>query len=72
MQIALPVIESFGPVFLYMSIIFVILGLLSFGWLVIHVEHSRHRSIEKMVLALVLGSIFIGFGIHFFLLSGGT
>ncbi|NHJ12850.1 MAG: hypothetical protein EAX95_04200 [Candidatus Thorarchaeota archaeon] len=72
MQIVPAFAQSFGPVFLSLSIIFIVLGLISFGWLVVHVEHSRHRSVQKMLLALVLGSIFIGFGIHFFLLSGGA
>ncbi|MHA2378795.1 MAG: hypothetical protein ACXADO_04320 [Candidatus Thorarchaeota archaeon] len=53
------------------SLIFIFLGLFSFGWLVIHVDHSRHRSTLRMILAISLGSILIGFGIHFLLLSLG-
>ncbi|MFQ5832018.1 MAG: hypothetical protein ACE5H4_04915 [Candidatus Thorarchaeota archaeon] len=56
---------------LYVSVIFILLGLFSFGWLVVHVEHSRHRSTLRMILAIGLGSILIGFGIHFLLLSIG-
>lgn len=57
---------------LSISILFLILGVFAFGWLVVHVEYSRHRSILKMLFALVIGSILLGFGIHFFLLSGGS
>ena len=58
--------------FLSLSILFIILGIFAIGWLVVHVEHSRHRSIMKMLFALVIGCILLGFGIHFFLLSGGA
>jgi len=56
---------------LSISILFIFLGLFSFGWLVVHVEHSRHRSMARMILAIALGAILIGFGIHFLLLSLG-
>ncbi|MFW9800181.1 MAG: hypothetical protein ACFFD9_07090 [Candidatus Thorarchaeota archaeon] len=56
---------------LSISIIFILLGLFSFGWLVVHVKHSRHRSTLRMALATTIGSILIGFGIHFLLLSIG-
>jgi len=57
---------------IYLAVIFVALGLMSFGWLVIHVEHGRHFSKMKAAFALILGALFIGFGLHFLLLSGGA
>lgn len=56
---------------LSISIVFFFLGLFSFGWLVVHIEHSRHRSLARTAMAIVLGAILIGFGLHFFLLSLG-
>ncbi|MHA1588844.1 MAG: hypothetical protein ACTSV9_08750 [Candidatus Thorarchaeota archaeon] len=62
------IVESLN---IYIAFIFVAFGLISFGWLVVHVEHGRHFSMIKAALALILGALFIGFGIHFLLLSGG-
>lgn len=59
------------PNLLYVSLLLILFGIFAFGWLVIHIEHSRHRSTTKVALALILGAILIGFGIHFFLLAGG-
>jgi hypothetical protein len=56
---------------LSISLVFIFLGLFSFGWLVVHVEHSRHRSMARMIMAIAIGAILIGFGIHFLLLSLG-
>ena len=56
---------------LYVSLLLILLGIFALGWLIIHVEHSRHRSTIKVALALIVGALLIGFGIHFFLLSGG-
>jgi TRAP-type C4-dicarboxylate transport system permease small subunit len=53
------------------SLILIFLGVFAFGWLVVHVEHSRHRSAVKIALALILGAIMIGFGLHFFLIASG-
>ncbi len=54
------------------SMVFIILGLMSLGWLVVHIEAGRHQSNLKVAFALILGAIFIGFGIHFYLLSSGV
>lgn len=59
------------PNLFYVSLILILFGIFAFGWLVIHIEHSRHRSIVKVALAVILGAILIGFGLHFFLLAGG-
>ncbi|TFF96261.1 hypothetical protein EU546_01760 [Candidatus Thorarchaeota archaeon] len=62
----------FESLFLPFSIIFIILGIIAFGWLIVHVEQSRHYSIIRIALSLVLGAFLLGFGIHFLLLSFGT
>ncbi len=54
------------------SVVFLFFGLLAFGWLAVHVEHARHYSRIKIIFAMVLGAIFIGYGIHFLLLSFGA
>ncbi len=56
---------------LSISILFIFLGLFSLGWLGVHIEHSRHRSTARTIMALALGAILLGFGIHFLLLSLG-
>ncbi|TFG11969.1 hypothetical protein EU537_10860 [Candidatus Thorarchaeota archaeon] len=63
---------TFESSFIYLSIVFIAFGLLSFGWLGVHVEHARHFSKIKAALALIVGSLFIGFGIHFLLLYTGA
>jgi TRAP-type C4-dicarboxylate transport system permease small subunit len=62
-----------GPLtnLLYVSLLLIFFGIFAFGWLVVHVEHSRHRSTMKIALAVILGAILIGFGLHFFLIASG-
>ncbi|MHA2141827.1 MAG: hypothetical protein ACXADC_06505 [Candidatus Thorarchaeota archaeon] len=60
-----------SPNLLYVSLLLILFGIFAFGWLVVHMEHSRHRSTVKVVLAMILGAVLIGFGLHFFLLAGG-
>lgn len=62
---------TFESLFLPISIIFIFFGIFAFGWLVVHVEHARHFSRYKVIFALVLGALFIGFGVHFILLAAG-
>ncbi|MFW9918516.1 MAG: hypothetical protein ACFFED_02885 [Candidatus Thorarchaeota archaeon] len=57
--------------FFYFALFFILFGLFAIGWLVVHVEHARHFSKFKVVSALILGAIFLGFGIHFLLLTFG-
>ena len=64
-----PTLES---MFLPFSLIFIFFGIFAFGWLVVHVEHARHFSRFKVVFALILGALFLGFGIHFMLLAAGV
>ncbi|MGY5871369.1 MAG: hypothetical protein RTV72_03900 [Candidatus Thorarchaeota archaeon] len=64
-------LQSFeSNLFLY-SAIFIFFGLFAIGWLVIHIEHGRHLSRMKVALSGALGAIFLGFGVHFLLLSMG-
>ncbi len=53
------------------SLVFIFLGLFAMGWLIVHVEYSRHYSWFKITSALVIGSIFLGFGFHFLLIYLG-
>ncbi|MDF1540893.1 MAG: hypothetical protein P1Q69_18495 [Candidatus Thorarchaeota archaeon] len=62
---------TFESLFLPIALIFIFFGIFAFGWLVVHVEHARHFSRFKVIFALILGALFIGFGIHFILLAAG-
>jgi len=62
----------FATLFLPLGIIFILLSLVAFGWLVIHVEHSRHFSKTKALLAGIIGSFFMGLGLQFVLLWFGA
>jgi hypothetical protein len=64
-----PTIES---LFLPFSLFFLFFGIFAIGWLIVHVEHARHFSRFKVIFALVLGALFLGFGIHFLLLAVGA
>ncbi len=58
--------------FFPLSIVFFVFGLFAFGWLVVHVEHSRHFSKTKAALALIIGSVFFGLGFEFLMLWMGV
>lgn len=58
--------------FLYFALIFLFFGIFAFGWLVVHVEHSRHFSKFKVAASLILGSLFIGFALNFLLMTFGV
>lgn len=62
---------GFMTLYGYISIAFIIFGLFAVGWLIVHVEYSRHFSWFKVVSAGMLGMFFLGFGIHFILLAFG-
>ncbi|MFO7835812.1 MAG: hypothetical protein R6V83_04085 [Candidatus Thorarchaeota archaeon] len=57
--------------FIYISILFFVMGLFAFGWLAVHVEHGRHFSNSRVFFATVLGSLLLGFAFHFLLLAYG-
>lgn len=65
------ILPSFDSNFILFSAIFIFLGIFAVGWLVIHIEHGRHVSKMKVLFSGILGAIFLGFGIHFLLLSFG-
>ncbi|UCE11151.1 MAG: hypothetical protein JSW61_04220 [Candidatus Thorarchaeota archaeon] len=60
---------GFEALYGYISLAFILFGIFAIGWLIIHVEYSRHFSWFKVISAAVLGSLFLGFGIHFLILS---
>jgi hypothetical protein len=64
-------LQSFESTIFLFSAVFLFFGIFAFSWLVIHIEHGRHFSRMKVVSALGLGAILIGFGIHFLLVSMG-
>jgi len=64
-------LQTFESNFFLFSAIFIFLGIFAIGWLVVHIEHGRHLSKMKVFFSGILGAIFLGFGIHFLLLSFG-
>ena len=60
--------QLFEGYLIWVALTFIVLSLVSFSWMVVHVEHARHFSKYKVLFALVLGSLLMGFGIHFLLL----
>ncbi len=62
----------FATLFFPLAIVFIALGLIAFGWLVVHVEHSRHFSTAKVVIAGIIGAFFVGLGLQFLLLWMGA
>jgi hypothetical protein len=64
-------LQSFESTIFLFSAIFLFFGIFAFGWLFIHIEHGRHFSRVKVVSAVILGAILLGFGIHFLLVSLG-
>ncbi len=63
---------DFLTLFLPFALVFIGFGLFAFGWMVIHVEHSRHFSKTKVAFAAIIGSVFLGLGIQFLLLWIGV
>jgi TRAP-type C4-dicarboxylate transport system permease small subunit len=61
----------FEGTYLWYAIIFILIGLGTFGWLVIHIEGGRHQSNLKVAFAIILGALFLGMGLHFYLLASG-
>jgi hypothetical protein len=51
--------------------IFFGLGVVSLLVLVLHTQYGRETSIRLTVITILLGSIFLGFSFHFFLLQAG-
>jgi hypothetical protein len=64
-------LQSFESTSFLFSAIFLLCGIFAYGWLFVHIEHGRHFSRMKVLSALALGAILLGFGIHLLLLSLG-
>ncbi len=64
-------LQNFESTIFIFSLIFLFFGIFAFGWLVVHIERGRHFSRLRVISALSIGAILVGFGIHFLLLSLG-
>ncbi|UCD02091.1 MAG: hypothetical protein JSV23_03485 [Promethearchaeota archaeon] len=51
--------------------IFLIIGLTSLTILIIYTKYGREVSVRLSIISIVIASIFLGFAIHFFLLTWG-
>ncbi|MFX1239374.1 MAG: hypothetical protein ACFE8P_16860 [Promethearchaeota archaeon] len=51
--------------------IFLVIGLVSLGVLVVYSKYGREVSIRLSIITIIAASIFIGFGFHFILLNYG-
>jgi hypothetical protein len=61
-------LQLFEGALIWVSVAFIALSLVSFSWMVVHVEHARHFSKFKVFFSVLLGSVLMGFGLHFLLL----
>ncbi len=69
-----PIEELFeGPsiVLWVLAWVFFGIGMVSLLILVLYTKYGREISIRLSVITILLGSIFLGFSIHFFLLQAG-
>ncbi len=60
--------QLFEGYLIWVALAFIALSVFAFAWMVVHVEHARHFSKFKAFFALILGSLLMGFGLHFLLL----
>ncbi|MEE9378254.1 MAG: hypothetical protein V3V33_09475 [Candidatus Lokiarchaeia archaeon] len=51
--------------------IFLVIGLISLTVLIIYTKYGRELSVRLSIISIVIAAIFLGFAIHFFLLSYG-
>ncbi len=51
--------------------LFLIIGLVSLIVLIIYTKYGREVSVRLSIISIVIASIFLGFALHFFLLSWG-
>ncbi len=51
--------------------IFLVIGLVSLTVLIIYTKYGREVSVRLSIISIVIAAIFLGFTIHFFLLSYG-
>lgn len=51
--------------------IFLVIGIITLGILVVYTRYGREISIKLSVISIAISSILFGFSIHFFLLNFG-
>jgi len=51
--------------------LFLFIGLVALIVLVVYTRYGREKSVRLSVISIIIASIFLGFSIHFFLLSWG-
>jgi hypothetical protein len=51
--------------------LFLVMGLIALTILVVYTRYGREKSVRLSVISIVIGSILLGFSIHFFLLTWG-
>ncbi|HDZ18250.1 MAG TPA: hypothetical protein ENH75_08170 [archaeon] len=51
--------------------IFLFIGIISLIVLIIYSKYGRELSIRLSVISIIFASVFLGFALHFFLLSWG-
>ncbi|MCK4379503.1 MAG: hypothetical protein KAW51_00060 [Candidatus Lokiarchaeota archaeon] len=51
--------------------IFLVIGLVSLTVLIIYTKYGREVSVRLSIISIVIAAIFLGFAIHFLLLSWG-
>ncbi len=51
--------------------LFLFIGLFALTILVIYTRYGREKSVRLSVISIFIASVFLGFSIHFFLLSWG-
>ncbi|MFW9864859.1 MAG: hypothetical protein ACFFEN_02055 [Candidatus Thorarchaeota archaeon] len=52
--------------------LFLVIGLIALTILVVYTRYGREKSVRLSVISIIIGSIFLGFSIHFFLLTWGV
>ncbi|MFW9876391.1 MAG: hypothetical protein ACFFG0_25125 [Candidatus Thorarchaeota archaeon] len=57
---------------LVLAWLFLIIGLVALTILVVYTRYGREKSVQLSVVSIIIASIFLGFSIHFFLLTYGV
>ncbi|MFX1488994.1 MAG: hypothetical protein ACFFBI_07595 [Promethearchaeota archaeon] len=52
--------------------LFLVIGLIALTVLVVYTRYGREISVRLSVISIIISSIFLGFSIHFFLLTWGV
>ncbi|NHI94625.1 MAG: hypothetical protein EAX96_19190 [Candidatus Lokiarchaeota archaeon] len=56
----------------FLSIFFLIIGVIALTWLIIHVEKGMRYSRKKAFISASVAAIMFGFGLHFLMMIFGT